>query len=239
MTAHGFQYYSRPGRIDKKQGRRNFFCRYCITSFKLLIMSSFDPRVDAYIEKSAPFAQPILEHLRELVHKACPQVQETVKWGFPHFEYKGILCSMAAFKQHCAFGFWKAALMKDEHKVLHVADKHAMGHFNKISSPKDLPADKILTSYIKEAMKLNEDEVKLPGRTKAAKKELEPPAELLAALKKNKTAQKTFEAFSPSHRREYIEWITEAKTDATREKRINTTIEWLMEGKGRNWKYTK
>lgn len=202
-------------------------------------MPSFDPRVDAYIEKSAPFAQPILEHLRELVHKACPQVEETVKWGFPHFQYKGILCSMAAFKQHCTFGFWKAALMKDEHKVLQVADKHAMGHFNKISSPKDLPSDKILISYIKEAMKLNEDEIKLPARAKSAKKELEPPAELLAALRKNKTAQKSFEGFSPSHRREYIEWITEAKTDTTREKRIKTTIEWLVEGKGRNWKYTK
>jgi uncharacterized protein YdeI (YjbR/CyaY-like superfamily) len=202
-------------------------------------MPSFDPRIDAYIEKAAPFAQPIMEHIREVVHKACPQVEETVKWGFPHFEYKGILCNMAAFKKHCSFGFWKAALMKDEKNVLNVANKHSMGHFDKITSLKDLPADKILISYIKEAMRLNEEDIKLPAKPKSAKPELETPAELLAALKKNKTAQKTFENFSPSHKREYIEWITEAKTDATREKRIATTIEWLTEGKSRHWKYTK
>lgn len=202
-------------------------------------MPSFDPRIDAYIEKSAPFAQPIMEHIRELVHKACPQVEETVKWGFPHFEYKGILCSMAAFKKHCYFGFWKAALMKDEKNVLKVADKHSMGHFDKITSLKDLPADKILISYIKEAMRLNDEDIKTPAKPKAAKAEPETPAQLTAALKKNKTAQNTFENFSPSHKREYIEWITEAKTDATREKRIATTIEWLAEGKSRHWKYTK
>lgn len=200
-------------------------------------MPSFDPRIDAYIQKSAAFAQPIMEHLRELVHKACPQVEETVKWGFPHFEYKGILCSMAAFKQHCTFGFWKAAIMKDEKNILNVADKHSMGHFDRIESMKDLPADKVLISYIKEAVKLNEDDIKLPAKPKEAKKELETPPQLLAALKKNKAAQKTFENFSPSHKREYIEWITEAKTDATRDKRIETTIEWLTEGKSRHWKY--
>lgn len=202
-------------------------------------MPSRDPRIDAYIMKSAPFAQPIMEHLRKLVHKACPQVEETIKWGFPHFEYKGILCSMAAFKQHCSFGFWKAALMKDEHKVLKVADKHAMGHFDRITSLESLPADKILLAYIKEAARLNEEDVKLPAKAKAGKKEIETPEELLKALKKNKAAHKAFENFSPSHRREYIEWITEAKTEATRDKRIQTTIEWLTEGKSRNWKYER
>lgn len=202
-------------------------------------MPSFDPRIDAYIEKSAPFAKPIMEHLRELVHKACPQVEENVKWGFPHFEYKGILCSMAAFKQHCSFGFWKAALMKDDKNVLKVADKHSMGHFEKLTALKDLPSDKVLVSYIKEAMRLNDEDIKLPAKPKAPKKELETPPELLKAFKKNKTAQKTFENFSASHKREYVEWITEAKTDATREKRINTTIEWLTEGKNMHWKYTK
>ncbi|HEY0677797.1 MAG TPA: YdeI/OmpD-associated family protein [Chitinophagaceae bacterium] len=203
-------------------------------------MPAYDPRIDAYIQKAAPFAQPILEHLRELVHKACPQVQETMKWSFPHFEYKGILCSMAAFKQHCSFGFWKAALLKDEKQLLNRHGDTGMGHFGKISSLKDLPSDKILTAYIQEAVHLNEDEIKLVSRTKAApKKEPQTPPELLSALKKNKAALKTFENFSPSHKREYVEWITEAKTEATRDKRIATTIEWLTEGKIRNWKYVR
>ncbi len=202
-------------------------------------MPATDPRIDAYIKKSAPFAQPILQHLREIVHKACPQVQETVKWGFPHFEYKGILCSMAAFKQHCSFGFWKASLMKDDKKVLRVADKHSMGHFDKLTTLKDLPSDKILIAYIKEAASLNEMEVKLPSKPRPVKKDVETPPELLTALKKNKSALKAFEDFSPSHRREYIEWITEAKTEATRDKRIQTTIEWLTEGKNLHWKYAK
>jgi uncharacterized protein YdeI (YjbR/CyaY-like superfamily) len=202
-------------------------------------MPAYDPRIDAYIEKAAPFAKPIMEYLRELVHKVCPEVQETVKWGFPHFEYKGILCSMSAFKQHCSFGFWKATLMKDDKQLLNRVGNTDMGHFNKITSLKDLPPEKVLTAYIKEAIKLNEEEIKLPAKPKTARKELETPGDLLAALKKNKTALKTFEEFSPSHRREYIEWIIEAKTDATRAKRIEATIEQLKEGKSRHWKYAR
>ena len=203
-------------------------------------MAATDPRIDAYIAKSAPFARPILEHLRELIHKACPDVQETIKWGFPFFEYNGALCNTAAFKQHCSFGFWKAALLKDPEGILQVADKHSMGHLDKITSLKDLPADKILIAYIKQAAQLNKEGVKMPARTPSApKKELPAPAELVAALKKNKKAQAAFDAFPPSHRREYIEWITEAKTEETRQKRMATTLEWLMEGKSRNWKYQK
>lgn len=203
-------------------------------------MPSTDPRIDAYIHKAAPFAQPILEHVRQLVHKACPEVQETVKWGFPHFEYKGILCSMAAFKQHCSFGFWKATLMKDDKQLLNRVGNTDMGYFDKITSLEDIPADKIILAYIKEAMRLNEEGVKLPVKPKTAtKKEVEPPADLMAALKKNKAALKTFESFSPSHKREYIEWITEAKTEATRTKRLETAVEWMAEGKGRHWKYAK
>ena len=202
-------------------------------------MPTYDPRIDAYIEKGAPFAKPIMEYLRELVHKVCPEVQETVKWGFPHFEYKGILCSMAAFKQHCSFGFWKATLMKDDKQLLNRVGNTDMGHFNKLTSLKDLPSEKILTAYIKEAVKLNEEEIKLPAKPKTPRKDLETPADLIAALKKNKTALKTFEEFSPSHRREYIEWITEAKTDATRTKRIEATIGQLKEGKNMHWKYSK
>ena len=202
-------------------------------------MPSTDPRIDAYIKKSAPFAHPILKHLRELVHKACPQVEETVKWGFPHFEYKGILCSMSAHKQHCNFGFWKGSLLKNDKGLLSKVGETDMSYFDKLTSMDDLPSDKILLAYIKEAVKLNENDVKLPPRPKTARPPLETPDDLLAALKKNKKALKVFEDFPPSHRREYIEWIIEAKTEPTRTKRIETTVEWVAEGKGRNWKYAQ
>jgi len=204
-------------------------------------MPATDARVDAYIAKSADFAQPILSHLRKLVHKGCPGVTETIKWSMPFFDYEGApLCNMAGFKQHCSFGFWNASLLKDPEGILHVKDKNAMGHFDRITSVKDLPADKVLVAYIKEAAALNEEGIKKPAPAKKALKAgLPEPPELTTALKKNKKARTAFDAFPPSHRREYIEWITEAKTDATREKRIATTVEWLVEGKSRNWKYQK
>ena len=203
-------------------------------------MPSTDARIDAYIAKSAGFAQPILAHLRQLVHKACPEVTETVKWSMPFFEYNGSpLCNMAAFKQHCSFGFWNASLMKDANSKLQVKDRGAMGNFDRLTTVKDLPSDKAMLAYIKEAVTLIEKGVKKTVAKKAPKPELPVPPELTAALKKNKKAQATFEAFSPSHRREYIEWITEAKTDATRDKRLATTVEWLAEGKSRMWRYEK
>jgi uncharacterized protein YdeI (YjbR/CyaY-like superfamily) len=205
----------------------------------LTIMATTDKRIDDYIKKSAPFAQPILKHIRALVHKACPEVTETVKWGFPHFEYKGILCSMASFKQHCSFGFWKAVIMKDDKKLLKQVGNTNMGAFDRITSMDDLPSEKILTAYIKEAVRLNEEDIKLPPKPKSTAKELPVPAELAAALKKNKKAAAAFEKFPPSHRKEYIMWINEAKTEDTRNKRVATTVEWVAEGKGRNWKYEK
>jgi uncharacterized protein YdeI (YjbR/CyaY-like superfamily) len=197
--------------------------------------------IDDYISKSAAFAQPILKHFRELVHKACPEVEEKMKWSFPHFDYKQeMMCSMAAFKQHCAISFWKAALMKDSKLIENARSEEAMGHLGKIISLKDLPSDKILTSYIKEAMKLNEEGIKLPSRPVATvKKELEVPGYFLNALQKNKKALKVFEAFAYSNKKEYLQWITEAKTEDTRIKRMTTAIEWIAEGKGRNWKYQK
>jgi len=200
-----------------------------------------DTRIDAYIAKSAEFARPILEHIRKLVHKACPDVTETVKWSMPFFEYNGtILCNMAAFKQHCSFGFWNASQLKDKERVLQIKDRNAMGHFDRITSLKDLPADKIMVAYIKEAAQLIKEGKNIPARAKKEPKpELPIPPALTAALKKNKKAQTVFEAFPPGHRREYIEWITEAKTEETRDKRIATTLEWLEEGKSRNWKYKK
>lgn len=202
-------------------------------------MPSTDPRIDDYIKKAAPFAQPILKHLRALVHKACPQATETIKWSFPHFEYKGILCTMAAFKQHCNFGFWKASLMKDDASLLKKVGNTDMARFDKITSMDDLPSDKILIAYIKEAVRLNDDDIKVEKPKKPVKKELPIPPALAAALQKNKKAAAKFEAFPPSHRREYIEWIDEAKTEETRNRRVETTIEWVAEGKGRNWKYEK
>ena len=197
-----------------------------------------DPRVDAYIDKAEPFARPVLEHLRSLVHSACPEIKETIKWGFPHFEYKGLLCSMASFKQHCAFGFWKAALMTDAEQFLNKMGNTGMGHFDRITGISDLPKDKTMISYIREAMKLNEDGIQLQKK-KNSKEPVEIPTEFSSALKQNKKAQDHFNKFSASAQREYIEWISEAKTEATRNKRIDTAVEWISEGKGRNWKYEK
>lgn len=196
-----------------------------------------DSRIDAYISKAEIFAQPILIHIRKLVHKAFPDITETMKWSFPHFEHKGVVCSMASFKQHCAFGFWKASIMKDPHKILQTKDRGAMGHFDRITSIKDLPADKIMIAYIKEAVALNEAGIKLPARPKTDPKTLQIPTYITDALKKNKKAANTFDAFPYSHKKEYVEWITEAKTEPTRHKRIATMLEWLEQGKNRNWKY--
>ena len=198
-----------------------------------------DKRIDAYILKSGDFAKPILNHLRSLVHSACPGVEETIKWGFPHFDYKGMMCSMAAFKQHCAFGFWKTKLMKDAKEMMG-QNEHAMGHLGKIKSLKDLPPDKKITAWVKEAMKLNDFDVKLPERKKTTPpKEIEIPGALQRVFNNNKAAATAFNNYSPSHKREYIEWINEAKTGETKSKRIATTIQWLLEGKSRNWKYER
>jgi uncharacterized protein YdeI (YjbR/CyaY-like superfamily) len=194
-----------------------------------------DPRVDAYIDRAAGFAKPILEHIRATVHAACPDCEETMKWSFPHFDYKGMLCSMAAFKQHAVFGFWKGSLV-----VPNGANSKApggMGQFGKLTKVSDLPPKRVLAGYIKRAMVLNDEGVKAPRQRKTAPKPVRLPPDLAAALRKNKTARAAFEGFSPSHQREYIEWITEAKTDETRARRLATTIEWLVEGKARNWKY--
>ncbi len=201
-------------------------------------MPTTDARLDVFIEKKANFAKPILKHLRQLVHKACPDVEETIKWGMPFFDYKGsTMCAMSAFKEHCGFMFWKAKLMKDPEGILRLTEKEAMGSFGKITSLKDLPSDKILIGYIKEAAKLNEENIKLPPRKKAIATELKMPADFAAALKKNKKANTFFENFTPGKKKEYVEWITEAKTDNTKNRRIETAIEWIAEGKSRNWKY--
>lgn len=203
-------------------------------------MGKKDKRIDAYIDKASDFAKPVLNHLRQLIHKACPDAEETMKWSFPHFDYKGeMMCSMAAFKQHCAFGFWKAALMKDPKLMLNAKSEISMGHLGRITSLKNLPSDKIITGYIKEAMKLNEDGKKIERPKPKAKKPIETPDYFLAAMKKNKKAWAAFEKFSPSNKMDYIEWIVDAKSEETRKSRIKQAIEWMAEGKPRNWKYMK
>ena len=198
-------------------------------------MATKDPRIDAYIARSADFAKPILKHLRKVVHAGCPDVVETIKWSMPHFDYKGVMCGMAAFKEHCAFGFWKADLILDRDKQ---AEKSGMGSFGCIKSLADLPSEKTLIDYVKKAAALNAAGIKAPGRTQPKKRQPLPmPDDFTAALKKNAKARNAFENFSPSHRREYIEWITEAKREETRKERLGKSIRWLAKGKARNWKY--
>jgi uncharacterized protein YdeI (YjbR/CyaY-like superfamily) len=203
-------------------------------------MGTKDPRVDAYIAKAAPFAQPVLKHLRATVHGACPDVEETIKWGMPSFTYHGILCGMASFKAYCTFGFWKGELIVD---AQHRGTERAMGDLGRITKMSDLPSKRVLANYVRQAMKLNEDGVKAPWLVKRAQRAPKPPprtpADLAAALKQNRQALATFEGFSPSHRREYIEWIVGAKTDETRTRRLATAIAWMAEGKPQNWKYAR
>jgi uncharacterized protein YdeI (YjbR/CyaY-like superfamily) len=193
-----------------------------------------DPRIDAYIENAAPFARPILSRVRELVHEACPGVEETMKWSMPAFVHAGaILCGMAAFKQHASFGYWKHALVLGEGEP-----RDGMGSYGKLTSPKDLPAKKTLLAHIRKAAKLNEQGVKAPATRKSAPKP--PPAapdDLVAALGANKAAKATYDAFPPGCKREYVEWIVEAKREQTRAKRLAQAVEWMAEGKRRNWKY--
>lgn len=199
-------------------------------------MGTKDDRVDEYIAKSADFAKLILSHIRKLIHQGCPDVQEVMKWSCPHFDYKGPMCSMAAFKEHSAFGFWKASLIDG---LKEGGDKApAAGSFGAIRKKSDLPADKVILGYIKQAMELNEKGIKVEKKP-VAKKETSVPDELMSALKKNKKAMEVWKAFSPGKVREYADWVADAKSDATRQKRIETTVEWVSEGKSRHWKYQK
>jgi uncharacterized protein YdeI (YjbR/CyaY-like superfamily) len=203
-------------------------------------MEKKNPEVDAYIEKSAPFAKPILNHLRRLVHAANPAITETIKWGFPNFEYKGLVCHMASFKQHCSFGFWKASLLTDSQEVLAQLGKTAMGHLGQIKSVADLPPDQILIDYIREAIRLNEENRKVAAKAPAGeRKDLQVPDFFLEALNQHSAALNTFQNFSRYQQKDYVEWLLDAKTEATRNKRLATAIEWLAEGKIRNWKYIK
>jgi uncharacterized protein YdeI (YjbR/CyaY-like superfamily) len=197
-------------------------------------MGKRDPRVDAYIAKSADFAKPILRHVRDVVHTAVPAVEEDLKWSMPAFMYKGMLCGMGAFKQHAIFGFWKYSLVVGDER-----SEMAMGNFGKITKVSDLPPRKTLAAYVKKAAALNDAGVKVARKPRRPAKPVKIPAALSTALKKHGKAQTVFAAFSPSHRREYAEWIGDAKTDETRDRRLVQAIKWIAEGKARNWKYER
>jgi uncharacterized protein YdeI (YjbR/CyaY-like superfamily) len=209
---------------------------------ELMVDERMDPRVDAYIERAAPFAQPVLTHLRKLMHQACPRATESVKWGMPFFlQQDVILGHMAAFKQHCVFGFWgpemKKVLAKDG-----LVSSQAMGSLGRITGLKDLPADKLLLAYMRQAADLVETGQRtksIDRRPKSSKRAVRVPVELGAALKKNKVAAKAFEGFSPSCQGEYAEWIAEARRPETKERRVQQAVQWIAEGKTRNWKYEK
>jgi uncharacterized protein YdeI (YjbR/CyaY-like superfamily) len=195
-------------------------------------MGANDKRIDAYIANAADFAKPILTRVREIVHDACPDCEETLKWGHPTFMHHGIMCGMAAFKAYCALHFWKGGLIIGDAK----ADA-AWGQLGKLTKVSDLPPKKVLTGYIKKAMELNEMGAKAPKRPVKPKKELVAPDVFMTAIKKNKKALAAFAAFSPSHKREYVAWIVDAKGEDTRARRIAQAVEWMAEGKPRNWKY--
>ncbi|WP_219909593.1 YdeI/OmpD-associated family protein [Flavobacterium magnum] len=202
----------------------------------------YDPRIDEYIEKAQPFAQPILEHLRALVHKAVPEVQETIKWGFASFDYKGPFVTMASFKKHAVLGFWKSALLQDPHGYLDENSNNggeAMGNLGRICSLNNLPPDAVIIDFIRQAKKLNDDGIKVPAKPKTPQLQAEAPDYFIEVLKANPKAFEIFENWSPGKRKEYIVWITEAKTEKTRNERMATAVEWISEGKIRNWKYVK
>ena len=192
-----------------------------------------DPRIDAYIAKAAPFARPILEHVRDRVHAAAPEAEETMKWSSPAFTVDGkILLMAAAFKAHAALNFWRGQEIGDGSPKA-----GAMGQFGKLTSLDDLPADREFDSLIREAAAL----AKTAPAPRKTKHEPKPPPgmhpDFAAALAKNPKAKAALDGFPPSAQRDYLEWIDEAKQDATRAKRIATAVEWLSEGKRRHWKY--
>jgi uncharacterized protein YdeI (YjbR/CyaY-like superfamily) len=198
-------------------------------------MPAYDPRFDDYIAKAQPFARPILKHIRKVVHAAVPEVEENWKWSTPAFDYKGVFCSMAAFKEHCIFGFWKHQLLIDR-GVINPGDL-ALGHRGKLTSLDDLPSVKELTRILKAAAELNDKGIKLERPKTAPKPPVKVPLYFRSELQKNKKAAATFAAFSPSHKREYVEWVTDAKTEDTRNRRLAQAVEWMAAGKPRNWKY--
>jgi hypothetical protein len=195
-------------------------------------MATKDPRIDAYIENAAEFAKPILTRFRKLVHRGCPDAAETIKWRMPFFDYKGVLCGMAAFKAHCAIVFWR-----DIKVNVGTSSARGMGRLGRITSTADLPADSVLLGILRQAVVQRDHPTPKPKLRRKPAKETPVPPDLKQALAREPKATAVFHGFTPSHRREYIEWITDAKRPETRQRRIATTLEWLAAGKKHNWKY--
>lgn len=194
--------------------------------------------VEAYVDEAPLFAKPILNRIRKAFHFGCPDLEETIKWGMPHFEYKGVLGAMAAHKEHVTMSFWKGQLMEDPEGIFNVVGQTQMSAI-KFRALKDMPPQQILIDYVARAADMNERGVKAKKKSTRVKEKLTIPDDLLEALSKNKKARKTFDDFSYSNKKEYVEWLEEAKKVATRRKRLETAIEWMAEGKPRNWKYKK
>jgi uncharacterized protein YdeI (YjbR/CyaY-like superfamily) len=187
-----------------------------------------DPRVDAYIANANDFAKPILKQIRTAVHKGHPGVSETIKWGVPAYvDGRGILCMTAAFKQHCGWVFWTGR------KPVSID----ANQFRKITSIKDLPSQRDMVAIVKQAATRAETPKK--KTVNRGTRPVTVPAYFTAALRKNAKARAAFDAFAPSHKREYVDWIDSAKTDETRQRRIATALEWIASGKSRNWKYER
>jgi len=204
--------------------------------------TKYDPAIDTYIAKAEEFARPILEHWRTLVHQNCPDVEEAIKWGIPHFDYKGDhMCVMAAHKAHCSFTFLKGQLMTDPRLKAAKDLKPVKRLLGKITQFSELLPDQEFIAMIKEAVQLNEKGVKVQREksTEEKPKVLETPDYFQDELEGNPKAKEVFESKSNSFRKEYIIWISDAKTDATRQKRIAEALEWISEGKGRFWKHQK
>jgi uncharacterized protein YdeI (YjbR/CyaY-like superfamily) len=197
-------------------------------------MTKVDKRVDAYIAKAPDYAKPIIAAVRQMVHQGAPECEETLKWGHPSFVQDGILCGVAAFKEYCAVNFWKATLIMGEG----ARQTDSAGVLGKIRSVKDLPRKSVFVGYVNRAVELNASGATAPREPAKPTRPLAMPDDFRKAIAKSAKARDAFEAFSPSHQREYVEWITDAKQDATRARRIAQAVEWIAEGKPRNWKYT-
>ena len=199
-------------------------------------MATKDPRVDTYIEEAGAFARPILKHLRKLIHQGCPEAVETIKWSAPFFDYHGILCGLVAFKAHCSLFFWRDIDVSAWLPKTNTAGA-GMGQFGKLTSLADLPKDEVILKCVRAAVAQRDSPKSKPKRARPVATETPVPPDLKKALSANAKAAETFRNFAPSHRREYIDWITDAKRPETRERRLKTTLEWLAEGKSQNWRY--
>lgn len=199
-------------------------------------MATKDPRVDDYISEAPAFSRPILTHLRKLIHQGSSEITETIKWGSPFFEYKGLLCGFAAFKAHCSLFFWRDIDLGDTFKK-QADPKTGTGRVEKVTSLADLPKDQVLVACVRSAVEQRDAPRAKKKQVREPVKEVAPPADLKKALAPNDKAAAAFKALAPSHRREYISWVIEAKRPETRAKRIETAVAWLGEGKRLNWKY--